>query len=35
MTNEEYKKKILEELEKIDELEALEFILELIKRLQD
>lgn len=35
MTNEEYKKKILEELEKIDEPETLEFILELIKRLQD
>ena len=35
MTNEEYTKKILEELEKIDEPETLEFILELIKRLQD
>lgn len=35
MTNEEYKKKILEELEKIDEPETLEFIFEIVKRLQD
>lgn len=35
MKNEDYKKQILEELEKIEEPEALEFILELIIRLQD
>ncbi len=35
MKNEDYKKQIIEELEKIDDPDALEFILELIIRLQD
>ena len=35
MKNDDYKQKILEELEKIEKSEALELILELIKRLQD
>lgn len=35
MKNEDYKKQILDELEKIEEPKELELILELIKRLQD
>ena len=35
MTNDEYRKQILAELEKIENPEALELILELAKRLQD
>lgn len=35
MKNEDYKKQIIEELEKIEEPKELELILELIKRLQD